>query len=99
MKLTGFGIAAIKQERARQIDCEGWSPSHDDTHDRDEMARSAAWYALPRSLRTRHIWPSAWRGWCKPTPRDRIRELAKAGALIAAEIDRLTRLKQKGRRR
>ena len=27
--------------------------------------------------------------WWKPTPDDRIRELAKAGALIAAEIDRL----------
>ena len=27
--------------------------------------------------------------WWKPTPNDRIRELAKAGALIAAEIDRL----------
>ena len=31
-------------------------------------------------------------GW-KPTPDDRIKELAKAGALIAAEIDRLQRLK------
>lgn len=27
--------------------------------------------------------------WWKPTPDDRIRELVKAGALIAAEIDRL----------
>jgi hypothetical protein len=34
------------------------------------------------------LWP--WeRRWWKPTPDDRIRELAKAGALIAAEIDRL----------
>lgn len=29
--------------------------------------------------------------WFKPTPDDRIRELAKDGALIAAEIDRLNR--------
>ena len=27
--------------------------------------------------------------WFKPSPYDRIRELVKAGALIAAEIDRL----------
>lgn len=33
-------------------------------------------------------WPWAVRFW-KPTPDDRVRELVKAGALIAAEIDRL----------
>ena len=37
------------------------------------------------------LWP--WEpGYWKPTPNDRIRELVKAGALIAAEIDRLQRL-------
>lgn len=35
------------------------------------------------------LWP--WPGWFKPTPNDRVRELVKAGALIAAEIDRLQR--------
>lgn len=35
------------------------------------------------------IWP--WPGAFKATPDDRIRELVKAGALIAAEIDRLQR--------
>lgn len=40
------------------------------------------------------IWP--WDAeWYKPTPDDRVRELAKAGALIAAEIDRLNRIKEK----
>ncbi len=34
------------------------------------------------------LWPWV-RTWWKPTPDNRIRELAKAGALIAAEIDRL----------
>lgn len=34
-------------------------------------------------------WP--WEGGWKPTPDDRVRELVKAGALIAAEIDRLER--------
>lgn len=37
------------------------------------------------------IWP--WLpDWWKPTPNDRIRELVKAGALIAAEIERLQNL-------
>ena len=35
-------------------------------------------------------WPWDAEGW-KPTPEDRIKELTKAGALIAAEIDRLQR--------
>ena len=35
-----------------------------------------------------HIWPFDFK-WLKRTPNDRIRELQKAGALIAAEIDRL----------
>lgn len=34
------------------------------------------------------MWPWDWQYW-HPTPSDRIRELAKAGALIAAAIDRL----------
>lgn len=34
------------------------------------------------------LWPWEARDW-KPTPKDRIKELVKAGALIAAEIDRL----------
>jgi len=32
--------------------------------------------------------------WFKPTPDDHIRQLTKAGALIAAEIDRLQRIDQ-----
>lgn len=36
-------------------------------------------------------WPWHW-SWWKPTPKDSVRQLTKAGALIAAEIDRLQRL-------
>lgn len=39
-----------------------------------------------------HRWPFSPQ-WYKPTPENRVRELAKAGALIAAEIDRLQRKK------
>ena len=104
------GLDLITAERQRQIDAEGWTPEHDDEHVGDEIARAAAVYALPDSVRARipgmfghwtldgmltdvwrdGIWP--WPGSFKATPDDRIRELVKAGALIAAEIDRLQRV-------
>lgn len=40
-------------------------------------------------------WPWGW-GWYKPSPEDPIRNLVKAGALIAAEIDRMQRTKAGG---
>lgn len=51
----------------------------DGSFNKYEVAIERAWF-----------WP--WdKKWWKPTPDDRIRELVKAGALIAAEIDRLLR--------
>lgn len=41
------------------------------------------------------FWPFG-REWWKPCPYDRVRELVKAGALLAAEIDRIQRLKTRG---
>jgi len=63
----------------------------------EELAQAAALYALPEVFRSyeydvRNIWPWDFKWW-KPTPNDRVRELVKAGALIAAEIDRLTNTK------
>jgi hypothetical protein len=87
------GLEIISAERRMQI-------ANDDLDDdkwRDgELARASAYYATPNEFRTTNtigfwiIWP--WhKSWFKPTPKDRIKELAKAGALIAAEIDRLQR--------
>ncbi len=97
-----FGVSLIAAERARQINEEEWTPEYDDRHTRDELVQAAACYALPQL--TSFDWPW-WRydkdidKWTplfwKPTPNDRIQELTKAGALIAAEIDRLLR---KGRK-
>jgi hypothetical protein len=101
------GVELIATERQRQIDAEGWTPDHDDLHDQGELALAAACYAIPdggdasepvrfptRSLldgvTIPPLWPWAGR-WYKRTPYDRKRELVKAGALIAAEIDRLQR--------
>lgn len=76
----------VLAERRRQVEAEGWSPEHDDTHVRGEMMDAAICYLHRR--REEAAWP--WdRSWWKPT--DRRRDLVKAGALILAEIERLDR--------
>lgn len=98
----GCGASRIAAERLRQINAEGYNADHDGSHCEGEMAKAAACYAMPADTRKlcqsppKYVgvplwwpwWPHEW----KPTPTDRIRELVKAGALIAAEIDRLTRV-------
>ena len=93
------GAQMIARERTRQRVQEGWDARHDNGHDREELALAAACYALPSDARERDIWGRAlwlrlwpWeQRWWKPNRQDRIHELIKAGALIAAEIDRLQR--------
>lgn len=83
------GIELIAEERRRQIEVEGWTKEHDATYINQELALAAVCYAIPSIKDHRsNYWP--WdRAWWKPSPDDRIKELAKSGALIAAEIDRL----------
>jgi hypothetical protein len=98
MKKTG--IELIAEERQRQIEVEGWTAEHDDQYKEDQLSSAAACYAFTPKMKDEfsdgsqvpsQMWP--WKAcWWKPTPDDRIRELQKAGALIAAEIDRLQRL-------
>lgn len=89
------GIELIAAERQRQLSVEGWTPEHDDKHVGGVMAQAAALYAIPYGVRVggwffERLWP--WDAkWYKPRAGNRIRELEKAGALIAAEIDRLLR--------
>lgn len=94
----------VLAERQRQISAEGWTPDHDDCHDRSELAQAAACYALSGTPADKAVfihgrwkdprdlfWPWSWdRSWWKPT--DRRRDLVKAGALILAEIERLDRI-------
>lgn len=94
------GIELIAEERQRQIEVEGWTAEHDARHYDQSLAYAAAVYAVPREGRNiyagqgglsnliRVLWPWDIKWW-KPSPENRIRELQKAGALIAAEIDRL----------
>lgn len=99
------GLELIAAERKRQVEKEGWTAEHDDKHVGEELALAAAAYAIPEKDRDYEIgdhlndrpypWPTEWWTWWKPCPDNRIRELVKAGALIAAEIDRRLRLGEK----
>lgn len=89
------GAEMIAAERRRQIDEEHWTPEHDDGHRHGELAKVAATLAVavtdavvvdsdgygsgdnPWGVESKHLNP--------------IRALTVAGALIAAEIDRLQR--------
>lgn len=100
-KLEEHGVALIARERVRQVQVERFSGQHDDTHSDGSLAQAAACYASTAAIQSEKNvtvlppcfihkdWP--WqRNWWKPSS-DPIRNLVKAGALIAAEIDRLLR--------
>ncbi len=81
----------IAAERARQISKEGWSREHDATHDGNEMYDAAIVYLTfdadtpLRADGTPDGWP--WEAaWFKP--KDRLRNLERAGALFIAERER-----------
>jgi len=91
------GVELIAQERQRQIAVEDWDADHDDRHDDGDLARAAMCYADPTAVYSQpgfppDAWPWESEGW-KPKS-DAIKNLVRAGALIAAEIDRLARARQ-----
>lgn len=93
----------VLAERLRQVTEEGWTAEHDDRHDSGEIAIAAACYAIhgvggdvsmwPRAAKLglwgALRWPWDWSWW---KPKDRRRDLVRAGALIIAEIERLDRI-------
>lgn len=92
------GIDRIAAERKRQIEQESWSEGHDVIrHMNGELAAAAEAYTITALAQIRGedgarerrplCWP--WEShWWKPSD-DPVRNLEKAGALIAAEIDRI----------
>ena len=86
------GVDMIAAERLRQVVVEGWTAEHDDQHGAGELVSAAECYLINGHVHMpAESWP--WDGsWWKPSD-DPIRNLVKAGALIAAEIDRLQRVK------
>ena len=97
---VGFDpMKAIMDERERQKTM--WSTNHDDIQEEDgKLARAACCYALaavPVDFDANILWP--WPGTPLPVrdddrkgSRDRMSLLAKAGALVVAEMERLSRL-------
>ena len=83
------GAELISNERKRQIDEEGWTATHDDLHREGDLSKAAICYIMYPNVRCHEeLWPFSL-SWWKPS--DRKRNLVRAGALIAAEIDRLIR--------
>ena len=88
--MTGLGVEIIASERRRQVDQGLFTSENDDAQDGGELIEAAGCYCgFSRP------WP--WSDIDYPTlddvtPDCLIATYAKAGALIAAEIERLTRL-------
>ena len=92
------GIELISAERARQVEKEGWTSEHDDEHTDSELGFAACYYAMPCLIRVDGVtvtpldlYPDTWSADGAKRGSDRVRNLVKAGALIAAGIDRLQR--------
>lgn len=91
------GVQIILDERRRQVLFEKFDAEHDDKLTDGQLARAAQCYEWEATGRKMHVvdgreipvtWfldPAMWK------PGDRIRELAKAGALYFAEHDRMKR--------
>lgn len=85
------GIERIADERNRQR--QRWTAAHDDTHVGGELAQNAAALCcgLPPGLRPHTGEPLDQWGLLEKHATNRLRQLAIAGALIVAEIERVER--------
>lgn len=101
------GIELIAEERKRQVEVEGYDSEHDYEHNPEEFVLAALSYAessieYPYVRETKDIsdlmndWPWDPHGY-KPT-KSMIKDLVKAGALIAAAIDRINALPEESKR-
>lgn len=87
-------IALIISERERQISVEGYDCNHDDAHVDGELASAAIAHLIEAGTYTTaghkgsDYWP--WEDSYKPAA-SQLQNLVKAGALVAAEIDRVLR--------
>lgn len=103
-KYWNAAVADVLNERARQVEVEGWTAEHDDKHSDGSLALAAACYASNAAtwankgtpkLREKYPllslsfrWPWA-REWWKP--KSQRQDLVRSAALILAEIERLDR--------
>ena len=105
----GPGAMAMLEERARQVNVEGFDDKRDDAYPPGILAAAGLAYGAfamssPSLRNASRLWtqdglpPNAWPwslDWWKPGRDDsntsRLREYAKCGALVIAEMDRLHR--------
>lgn len=82
------GIELIAEERRRQIEVEGYTAEHDAHESINRMVACAISYAMYDIDKQE---ADAWWSWDMQhyKPKDRLRNLQSAGALIAAAIDKL----------
>lgn len=99
---TGIGLIT---EAKNKMEMKGYTSETDQQYKDNSLAKVAACYAMPEDEREKYQsftftepkmwfprwWPRSWdvKKYWKPQPNNRIEELSKAGAFIAAEIDRL----------
>lgn len=88
-KTKEAGAELIAKERERQVNVEGFDREHDHSHVYEELVLAALAYAHHAigegSFSALLVWP-----WDEQyfKPKDPLRDLTRAGALIAAAIDR-----------
>lgn len=84
----GKGIELIAAERERQIKVEGYDTKHDFNEPLDSIVSAAVSYALVDidKNQAEKWWKWEWKFW---KPKDRKRNLIRAGALIAAALDKI----------
>ena len=94
------GMHRIEAERARQIEKEGFLPVQDDAHEDGKLGQAARAYAMEPVFENPLVdvrmffFPKSWLARFKPSPRSRVRDLEKAGALYLAEAQRCQRAAQ-----
>ena len=91
MKKTGIDL--IAEERAEQLNKHKWSAEHDKEHEEGQL-KMAAMYAL-QPYPNEQIGIRCYGGWDwfteKMDNKTELQRLVVAGALIAAEIDRISK--------
>lgn len=102
-----LGAIMIADERSRQVEVEGFASWMDDGYTKLELVDAACAYANAAAmlqeggdfdlLKDNKPYAYPWRASTWNPSKDPIRNLVKAGALIAAEIDRLIRAKKNGK--
>jgi len=106
VQVSQDGASLIARERRRGVEVEGYTAAHDAEHRHGQLAAAAITYADVALVRITYLpeaqereiteimanrWPFE-EEWFKPAV-DPVDNLVKAGALIAAEIDRINHAK------